>query len=200
MSEPKNTKSMLLALLFFIGAGALLLMSISAEDNDKKASKVNSQAYEERVNNHLMMTNQKMELQRERAMVENNKYAPDFRDTKAGNAYSNGNLGVDLSVEGHATEVANELGRGERESRAPQNPHELIQSEIFNQQQYQEYTQAYKEDYAKKFVENAARNGWRLKLNDDFKVISVTPLRNPSSGPSFNSQMQLFDSGGGSAQ
>ena len=189
-----NNKSMLLALLFFVGAGALLLLSLSAEETAKKSSQLHTQQYEDRVNSHLMLTNQKMELQRQRAIVDNNSYAPDYYDTKAGQAYHNNANGVDLSTEAHAADVAKELGRGEREARAPETPHELIQSEIFNDQQYSEYTQAYKEEYARKFIENAARSGWRVKLSDDFKVISVTPIRTPSG------QMQIFGGGGSSGR
>lgn len=186
---------MLLALLFFIGAGGLLMMSLSDEGAaPTKKSVLRSSQYEDRVNSHLMMTNQRIEMQKEKAIIDNNKFTREYHEIQAAKPYQNDRNGVDLSVEAHAAEVAKELGRGSREERAPQTPDELIQAEIFNQQQYADYSQAYKEEYAKKFIENAARSGWRVKLNSEFKVISVTPIRNPSG------QMNTSDTGGGSSQ
>ena len=193
--EEKRDNSMLLAILLLLGAGGLIVFSLMPDSKSSQSSTViYSKKYEDKVNRYLMLTNQKMELQKQRMMVENNALAPDYEDTKGSRPYQNSNSGVDLSGDSHASDVARELGRDDREANIPQTPHEMIQTEIFNARQQQEYSQAYKQEYARQFVENAANHGWDVKLSDDFKVLSVKPIRKPTN------QMQLFNSGGGSSQ
>lgn len=187
--------SLVLAILLLVGAGGLFLFSMTPDSDSASSSAViYTKKYEDNVNRHLMLTNQKMELQRQRMIVENNALAPDYHETKPEAAYHHSDAGVDLSGESHAYDVAKELGREERQDAAPLTPNEMIQKEIFNAQQHQEYSQAYKAEYARQFVANAAKHGWQVKLSDDYKVISVRPIRKPST------QMQLFNSAGGSAQ
>lgn len=194
-SEKKNDNSMLLALVLFLGAGGLIFFSMMPEEKAKNSPTiVHSKKYEDSVNKHLMLTNEKIQLQKQRMMVENNALAPEYQRTRPGQAYENSNVGVDLTPENRSYEVAKALGREERPESQPRTPHEIIQSEVFNQQQEQEYSRAYKEEYAKQFIANAARNGWAVKLSDDFKVLSVTPIRAPTN------QMQLFNSDGRSGQ
>jgi hypothetical protein len=195
-SEEKfDSKMMLLGLLLLLGAGGLLWLSLTPDTKTApNATTLYSKKYEEKVNRYLMLTNEKMELQKQRMMVENHALAPDYEDTRGGQPYQNSSSGVDLSGDGHAEDVARELGREGHEASTPQTPHEMIQTEIFNARQAQEYSQAYKKEYARQFIENAAKNGWDVRLSDDFRVLSVKPMRKPSN------QMQLFNTGGGSSQ
>ncbi len=141
---------------------------------------VRSEKYEKSVNKHLMVTNETMSMARQRMEIENARLAKDFDATSAQPAYVPQQSGVDLSNDSRAADIANELGRGEKRPEAFENPNDVVQKELFNQQQQAEYSKAYKEEYARQFVENARRGGYKVKLGEDFKVISVTPLRNPS--------------------
>ncbi len=188
----KRDNSMLLALLLLGGAAALLLFSL-LPDRNSGSEVVYSKNFEDKVNRHLMFTQEKMELQRQRMIIENRALAPDYDSTKPEKLYQASANNIDTPSETHADDVAKELGRVETETKTP-TPHELIQTELFNQQQSKEYTAAYKEEYARQFIANAARSGWDVKLGDDFRVLSVTPIRNPSN------QMNLFHSNGKSAQ
>ncbi len=192
-SENKNKDSMaLLGLLLFLGAGYLLFNADKIEKTNDDRSKVYSKDFESNVNKHLMITSETIEQKKAKAQLENNKYILESEKYRAQNPYQNQYSGVDMSADTSAEDVARELGRAERPQDLPQTPHELVQAELFSDAQDREYTKAYKDEYARKFIENAERSGWKVKLSEDYHVISVTPIRTPSS------KSQLFR--GGSAQ
>lgn len=190
-AQEKKETPMLLALLLFIGAAGLIFAYLGSEDSKPARAvetTVKSEKYEKAVNKHLMFTNEKMELERQRMAVENAKLLnSDFNATTPKQAYTNDSK-LDLTVENRAAEIANELGRGLKEEQA-MTPDEVVQRELFNQQQSQEYSRAYKEEYARQFIENARRGGYKVILSDDLsRVISVQPLRSRQS-------MELFGTG-----
>ncbi|WP_253696548.1 hypothetical protein ACLWBD_00965 [Bdellovibrio sp. HCB117] len=193
--KDQKERSMLLALLLFLGAAGLIFASLGEPDPkpapEGVSAKLKSEKYEKSVNKHLMLTNERMELERQRMAVENARLLnTEFNKTHAQQAYQNSDS-LDLSVDNRAAELANELGRGEKKEQA-MTPDEIVQRELFNQQQMHEYSQAYKEEYARQFIENARRGGYKVILSEDLsRVISVQPLRrgNPNS-------MELFGGGG----
>ncbi|UOF00226.1 hypothetical protein [Bdellovibrio reynosensis] len=191
-AQEKKETPMLLALLLFIGAAGLIFAYLGSEDSKPAKvieTTVKSEKYEKAVNKHLMFTNEKMELERQRMQVENAKLLnSDFNATTPKQAYTN-DAKLDLTVENRAAEIANELGRGGQKEEQAMTPDEVVQKELFNQQQSHEYSRAYKEEYARQFIENARRGGYKVILSDDLsRVISVQPLRSRQS-------MELFGSG-----
>nr|BFD61508.1 hypothetical protein BdHM001_01890 [Bdellovibrio sp. HM001] len=189
MDSQKTEKenSMWLALLLFVGAAAMVFVYLGTSDAPQKVAgtpaAVKSEKFEKSVNRHLMLTNEKMEMARQRMQVENAQLMnSDFSQTKAQAAYENDRR-LDLSMDTRAQELAEELGRGARHEEAL-SPHDIVQKELFNAEQAQEYSQAYKEEYARQFVENARRGGYKIILSEDLsRVLSVTPIRNPSNNP-----------------
>lgn len=63
----------------------------------------------------------------------------------------------------------------------PESPAEVIQMEVYRKKMQELADQAYKEEYARQFKENALKDGYEIELNDNLDVISVKPLRQPSS-------------------
>ncbi|MFM6929878.1 MAG: hypothetical protein ACKOX6_15520 [Bdellovibrio sp.] len=195
--KSQNDHSKLFAVLLFVGAGTLILMSMGPEQTRKGSvapAAVKTEKFEKSVNKHLMYTNEKMDLQRRRMEIENARLAADFNSTKSQATYQPQTSGVDLSTDSRAAEVANELGRGVRREEEALSPHDVIQKELFNSEQNAEYTQAYKEEYARQFVENARRGGYKVILDDQYRVKQVIPIRNPSDASGSN--IQLFGTGG----
>lgn len=195
--KSQNDHSKLLAVLLFVGAGALILMSMGTEQARKGSvapASVKTEKFEKSVNKHLMYTNEKMDLQRRRMEIENARLATDFNATKSQATYQPQTSGVDLSTDSRAAEVANEIGRGVRNEDEALSPHDVIQKELFNADQNAEYTQAYKVEYARQFVENARRGGYKVILDDQYRVKQVIPIRNPSEAGSSN--IQLFGNSG----
>lgn len=185
-TKEQKEKSMLLALLLFIAAAGLIFAYLGTEESKSKgpAPVVKSEKFEKSVNRHLMLTNERMELEKQRMAVENARLLNEGSN-RAQRAYTNDNR-LDLSSDTRAAELANELGRGTRTEEAD-SPHDIVQRELFNEQQAQGYSQAYKEEYARQFIENARKGGYKVKLSEDLsRVISVTPIRTPTN------QMDLF--------
>lgn len=154
------------------------------EDSNMSASEISpvlkSEKYEKSVNKHLMLTNENMKFEHQRARLENARLLNnEFHRTPVQSPYVNDNS-LDLSSDNRAAELANELGRGVRSEEAI-SPHDIVQKELFNEQQAQEYSQAYKEEYARQFIENARRGGYNVILSDDLsRVKSAVPIRSPS--------------------
>lgn len=183
----KNERSLLLALLLLTGAVVLIFSYIATDDKNLKEHVsgtepvFKSDKYEKSVNRHLMLTNEKMKLEHQRAKLESARLLNnDFNKSSAQQPFMNENK-LDLSSENRAAEVAKEIGRDRDRKEEVISPDDIVQKDLFNEQQMQEYTQAYRAEYARQFVENARRGGYNVILSEDLtRIISVTPLRAPS--------------------
>lgn len=191
--KPKEN-SMMLALLLFLGATGLVFAYLQSEEPAPAVSKtpasVQSEKFEKSVNRHLMFTNEKMELERKRMQLENAQLMnADFNSTKPQEAYQNHNH-LRQDVDTRSADIANELGRGDKIADM-YSPHDVVQREIYDAQQDAEYRQAYREEYARQFIENARRGGYNVKLSEDLsRVISVQPISGAQKG------MELFSGSG----
>lgn len=192
MESKKDDKSYLLPLLLLLLSGFFLYLFLMPE---KKSATVtaatpsaHSKAYEDKVNRYLFQTSQRIELEREKAQLEASKLSdqdlhparPEDRTTA-----------LDFSADPRQEALLKDLGREARNPDDPSNPQEEIQAELFQEQQDQAYSEEYKTEYARQFVENARKAGYEVKLSSDFKVLSVKPLRRPADN------YQLFQNLGG---
>lgn len=196
-SEDKNRdQPKILVLLLFVGAAILAISYFDSEDsskgNESKTSRAPRAVAESSVNSHLMYTNDKIEFQRKALEIENARALNKaFKRNSEQSTYVNPNR-LDLSSEDHSTNLAEVLGRGEKKSET-QSPEDIVQQEIYMAEQAAEFNQAYREEYARQFVENARRGGYKVILSEDLtRVISVTPIRRPSK-ESFNINNGGFD-------
>lgn len=194
--DTKKDQPKFLVLLLFIGAAVLAVSYFDSSDTAKvkenKPAVAPKQVAESSVNSHLMYTNDKIELQRRALELENARTLNKaFKRNSEQSAYVNPNK-LDLSAEDHSTAIAEVLGRGEKKQEI-QSPEEIVQQEIYMAEQAAEYNEAYREEYARQFVENARRGGYKVILSSDLsRVISVTPIRRPSK-ESFNLDSNGFD-------
>lgn len=194
-SQEEKDKSYLLALLLFIGAGFLIFSYLGQGKTPKGSSlSVNQKKLiEENVNKHLMHTNDAISLQQQRMAVENAKLLYETQQNRKPRreAYSNDHS-FDLSYETRAHDVARDLGRDQQNKLADSySPHDIVQKEMYDQIENQKQEQAYREEYARQFVENARRGGYDIQLTDDLsRVKSVKEIRKS------NGQMELFGSRG----
>jgi hypothetical protein len=86
---------------------------------------------------------------------------------------------VDHSADANEATAFEDLNRYPKQLEA-QNPDNVIQAQLSDEDRRQAYEQAYRAQYAKQFIENARRNGYEVRLNDQNVVISVKPLRVPN--------------------
>lgn len=191
--KPKSERLILLALLLFLGAGVLVFSSLGPEEHKSQSMTGNilalkTEKFEKSVNKHLMHTNERMKLEKQKTYLENVRLLNnDLNSMPAQHRYVNDDK-LDLSSDNRAAEIAEELGRGVHKEQA-NGPDDIVQKDLFNEQQMQEYSQAYREEYARQFIENARRGGYKVILSSDLtRVISVIPLRKPSQ----NENLQLM--------
>ena len=204
-NNKQNDSAKLIALMLLGSAGLLFLLYAGTENISPETTKngfeknqipsaLRSPKFEKTVNHHLLVTGDTIDNQRKRINIENINSAKDLSSTSSQPNYRVPAEGVELNVDNRATELADLLGRGTKKVNPISDPNEVIQNEIFNQQKWDEYSKNYREEYAKQFVENARRGGYKVILNDEFKVISVTPIRKPI--PNANENILNFNSGG----
>lgn len=134
------------------------------------------------VNKHLWMTDQAVELSREQAEI-NSKFA----NLKVGESITlpkgkvePKQMGVDHSADTNEMNAYNDLNRYPKTINAT-NPDYIIQGQLSDQEQSRQYEAAYREEYVRQFIENARRAGYDVVLNDDLVVVSVRPIRTPTS-------------------
>lgn len=197
-SDQNKDKSLLAALVLFLGAGALIYLyftsGLEKSEHAKAASKIKSADYEKRVNQHLLSTNEKMELHRKKMEIENSASVAKAYRPSAQEKYENSNH-LDLAYDNSGAEVAKELGRVRGHAEID-SPADAIQNEMYHQQMDREMQEQEKIAYAQEFVDNARRGGWEVKLSPDLStVISVRPIRQGSGGGYQNSPQRGLSSG-----
>lgn len=170
---PQSNSDKRLAILLFLGS-FLLIASLYQTNMNKKQNITTSnfsksEKFEKLVNKHLMLTNEKIILQRQRMEFENNKNVTEFGSTSPQNGYTPLTEGSNLIMDNQANELANLLGRGERSTIRDSSPDEIIQTEVLNKMKWDEYSKIYREEYAKQFIENARRGDTKSNLTKIIK-------------------------------
>lgn len=190
-SESKDNSNKLIATVFLGLAGLALFFGLE-EDSSVSVNPARipqsqlKPEYTEKARKHLMMTADEVRFQEIRNRQEVLDSAPALSKTAEQRAF-NPHEGLDLSSEDSAKKLAQELGRSnDQNAYAPETPDQLIQNQIFNQDQLDQYSQAYKAEYARQFVENARRGGYEVELTEDFRVLSVKKIRDPAGKSIFN--------------
>lgn len=178
-NSKEDSKSFFLLLILLLGAGAFYLLGIQEEKpirTVKREVSAYSQEANQKVNDHLAWTNKKIELQARKRALENYS-TPQVGDSII--SKDNKDYGVDHSADTNESTAYQDLNRDRHELRAT-DPDRVIRNQIYDQDAALAYEQAYREEYARQFVENARMNGYEVRLNDDFVVQSVKKIRNPS--------------------
>lgn len=136
-----------------------------------------SDLVETKVNDHLGMTAKKIELQQELAEAQL-KRIPKVGDRLGpdNSALSAKSRGVDFSEEMNESTVYEDLNRHPKEYSKWKGPGYRVQNEETLKEDNVYTTQAEMAEYARQFIENARRGGYRVQLNEDYVVISVQKL------------------------
>lgn len=161
----------MIGLLFLLLAGGLLFFggNKNTKNSDDQVSLKNPETLE-KINRHMQDTNRQMYLQEQKAYIESKKSYNEFHKAPSQQPYQ-----VD-----HSEVSIPQYEEGPQNFAMPKDPHDLIQEELFREQADRQYTEAYKKEYARQFVENAKAAGWLIKLDASYRIISVRPLRKPA--------------------
>ncbi len=193
--QKKEDRSYLLGLALLLLSGFFILLSFLPEaekSHDIAAGIAQTKEFETKVNKHLFKTSQTIEISREKMQLEADQLANHGIGPSVSQKEDPHRL--DFSADPRAEALLKALGRDVKESSDPTNADEAVQADLFESQQNQAYSEAYKKEYARQFVENAKKAGYIIKLSDDYKVLSVRAIRKPAVN------MELFQSKGGGVQ
>ncbi|MBK9322185.1 MAG: hypothetical protein IPM97_04370 [Bdellovibrionaceae bacterium] len=191
--KEKKDKSYFLGLILLLLSGFFVLLYFAPEEKPKAKDSADQQReLETKVNRHLFSTSQQIELQRKKMEVA----VSDLADKKVSPSKGTEEppSDIDFTPDPRAIALLKNLRRDTSSPSGPENSDDLIQAELFELEQLEHYSEEYKKEYARQFVENARKAGYNVKLNAEYKIISVAPIRKPAQN--FN----LFQSEGGAAQ
>lgn len=127
------------------------------------------------INKHLFLTSQNQHLQGKKINAENAYLAPQIGDSIWPKISPKIDLGVDHSPDRHENTAYDDLNRYRKELHYT-NPDQVIQGQIADEDLEKKAEWEDRKEYARQFVENARRNGYSIKLNEDLVVVSVSPM------------------------
>ena len=170
---------------------ALPTKSVNPSKSDLASTSVTepsaySPQVEKLVNKHLFLTSQEQDWAQKKMKAENAFSTPTVGSSilKESMRPKQKSFGVDQSSDQNEDNAFNDLNRYPKQLNYT-NPEMVIQGQLQDQQRQKIYDETYRQKYAQQFIENARQHGYRVKLNDDLVVISVTPIlpdtRRPSS-------------------
>lgn len=181
----------LLPVAFVAAAGILLYLGLSDSGQSSRAGNL---ARDERVqasaNEHLRRTAEKMEMERRQQALRSWQLVNEYGKTVGERAYAPPREGAELQEGNSAESVARDLGRV-RDQLDLENASasELIHHQLFEAQNAEMQDKAFRDEYARQFIENARRGGWEIKLDANYKVISVKKIDRRSRA---SSEFELF--------
>lgn len=157
-------------------AAVVLYVGLTDKGSPKEAPSARSKHAQDVVNRHLERTAEQLEMQRTRMKIENSKLTMDYYHAEPDRAYVPPAEGTELKADTRSENVAEDLGL-ERRRQLAADPMSAIHQQLFEEQRDRERSDAYKKEYARQFIENARRGGYEVQLSDDYRVLSVKPIR-----------------------
>jgi hypothetical protein len=179
-SNQKNKNPAFLGLIFILLAGVLFFLNETQKNApgymEMSSIELQSQETQNKINRHLQETSRKMFLQERNGMIETSKTMRRLESSRPQPRYQiEREVVIPNSEDMH--EFNEQVGRGQKVPGMPTDPAQRIQEELSREQAEHQYSEAYKKEYARQFVENARSQGWEVQMDGNYKVISVRPLR-----------------------
>lgn len=178
-SPNQNRQKILRILLGFLllGAVGFFLASLEMISRPQKLETISaySPQAEALVNRHLFFTSQNQHMREKKIDIENSYMAPELGDSIWPKIAPKKDLGVDHSPDRDENTAFDDLHRYRKDLHYT-NPDQIIQGQIVDEELSAQNELEYRQEYARQFVENARRNGYIIKLNEDLVVIKVSPV------------------------
>ncbi len=178
----KKQDSSILFLILLVAAGvfgALYLLWPESQTggrvDGKRVSATTPQA-QALVNKHLWIVSQQQEFAEKKRELENVFQSPQIGDSIWPVVENRRNFdGIDHSPDRNEQQAFKDLNRYPKEFQM-NNPDQVIQGQLADEQKLEAYKREYQAEYARQFIENARRNGYQVELDDNYVVIRVTPI------------------------
>ncbi len=191
--KPQKKHLSVLAVLLLLGAAGCFL-SFAMWPHPKK-SPASISAYspqaEALVNKHLFLTSQDQYLRGKKTAAENSYLAPQLGDSIWPKIIQKKEVGVDHSADTNERTAYDDLNRYRKDLQYT-NPDQIIQGEMVDQDLQARADGEARMAYVQQFLDNARRNGYIVRLDENFVVVGVERAK----GRIPNSDL-LMDSSGG---
>ncbi len=179
MKKPKdnsNNKSIFLGLILLLLAFGLFLFE--DQDSHKAAPLTNfrSKETQDLVNRHLRETSQEIALKQQKALLESQREILNSQKSGPQKKFDYNPQRLEISKYDENPTFNQELGRGVKSYDFPQDPSQIVQSKLFQDQAEEKYSEQYKKEYIRQFIENARHAGWDIKVDASYRVISAKPV------------------------
>lgn len=145
----------------------------------------------DRVNEHILMTQDSIEIEGIKARDQVQRTAPELRKTRAQRNYNESNT-LSLDYDQSSEVVSEDLGRSRpQENDFAESPAELIQNDIYQRQRQYETEVEFTERKKQQIIANARAKGYEIELDDRGERIirwkKIKPNRNEYRSPSGSS-------------
>lgn len=193
-NEERSKRKLIPFLLIIASLGLFYFANLKPSVKSTKSNfGMNHPDAEKKLNQHLQETNQKIELQQFKRKAENEFSAPKVGSLIPFKELSDGKVIPLEAPEDENTASIRQDYRSEQEVDYA-NPSTIVQGELADKLENQEYAKRYKEEYIRQFVQNAKEHGWKVIVDKNGVIKSAEPLQ--TSGQNLN----IFDPTSSSTQ
>lgn len=174
--ENKKNKNVLWGLILLLLAIGLFFM---AENDGNKVAHVGLQSKETQdlVNHHLRETSQDMLLRQQKSQLEAQKEILNAEKQGPQQKYNYNPHKLEISQYEENPDFNKAVGRDSKAYDYAQEPNQIVQGKLFQDQAEEKYSEQYKKEYARQFIENARKAGWDIKIDASYRVISAKKLQ-----------------------
>ncbi len=141
--------------------------------------------HKQRVDRHLKETSYYLDADKRERQIEYYQQMNKLHDTNPQSAYHLEDR-FTLDSDPNMQSLTHELDRSQEGDPDQLTPEEIVQQRLYEDEQLEKASEAYKQAYAQQFIENARRGGWEVQLGPNFEVLSVKKIKEKRTPSLFN--------------
>ena len=130
------------------------------------------------INDHLHTVHTADEIKRQFVALENSLRARALSSSEVGpEGYAqanNNHTGLSLAQENHFTQVERDLAN---KKDIDYSPSRKIESRVAKQEWAEDYNRKYEQQFIQAFIENARKQGFQVKFNENWEIVHVRKIR-----------------------
>ncbi|MBL7545080.1 MAG: hypothetical protein JNL11_14780 [Bdellovibrionaceae bacterium] len=177
--KKEDNKNAFLIGIFFLISSVFFGVYVSSEDHlsikegQTDFSSITQSNQLDQINDHLKTTNDKMELQKLKALVANLKVEHEL--TKSENLKSQYEAKepiINFDEDPRERRLAEDLGRTNQLKKVPLDPRSQVYNSVLEDRQAHKRQEEERRRQAQKFVADARKDGWVVRLDDKHQIKS----------------------------
>lgn len=174
--KKKNDSLIFFALLLFLGAGAFLYLALNEQKelNNQRSAIELKPVQSEDINFNLKAAQQRQQLDRLRVMDEINRVKPDPKAQP--NLQHDSRNTISFESDNRNQDVLDATRKNVTSEKLQLTPDEIVQTHLYELQVAKQMDEAYRKEYARRFIEYAKSKGYAVKLDAQLRIISIKKL------------------------